>query len=124
MQEQVEKFDLDRVTNIENNIDAFGKKWEIVRKDRATALLIAKPNPYRKDFVCPEEFVGAWTSFDRLQEKVKLYVTRTWDLADEASKPLAKKVDPDIQVKTPIQKAKESVLSLSPEIRKELGLEN
>lgn len=84
MQEQVEKFDLDRVTNIENNIDAFGKKWEIVRRNRATALLVAKPIPFRTDFVCPEEFQGDWTSFDTLQEQVKIYVVRTWDQADKA----------------------------------------
>ena len=84
MQEQVEKFDLDRVTNIENNIDAYGKKWEIARQNRQTSLLVAKPNPFREDFVCPKEMFGAWTSYDGLQERIKIYVTKSWDQADKA----------------------------------------
>ena len=114
MSEQVEKFDLDRVTNVENNIDAFGKKWDIVRQNRANALLVARPQPYRKDFVCPEEFQGSWTSFDQLQAQIKAYVVETWNMADKAKNPSKKSAN---------QKARDTVAKLPTKIKKELGLD-
>jgi hypothetical protein len=83
--EQVEKFDLNRETNISNNIDATGKKWEITRHNRANALLVARPIPFRSDFQCPASFAGKWTSYDKLQELVQQHVVQTWDQADKAT---------------------------------------
>lgn len=77
-----EAYNLDRHVAIENNVDALGKKWEIVRASRENALLKAVPNPFREDFVCPPEFDGAWTSVDRLQEQITIYLNRSWDMAE------------------------------------------
>lgn len=77
-----EKFDLDRETNIANNIDANGKKWRI-KRSKQTGMFWAEPLPYRSDYVCPKEFPGMWTKPDTLQERITLYVTRTWDMADK-----------------------------------------
>lgn len=80
-----EKFNLDRETNVKNNIDSLGKKWQIKKQSPASNLYIAQPLPYRKDFICPEIFQGAWTSVDVLQEKISLYLKESWDKADRAN---------------------------------------
>lgn len=50
MSEQ-ETYNLDRQIALDNNVDALGKKWEIVQAGRESNLVIARPNPYREDFV-------------------------------------------------------------------------
>ena len=80
-----EKFNLDRETNVKQNIDSFGKKWEIKKVSPASNLYRATPNPFRKDFVCPELFEESWTSVDKLQHQISLYLKESWDKADEAN---------------------------------------
>lgn len=77
-----QEFNLDRHLSIENNIDAQGRKWEIVRSSRERALLRVKPNPYREDIECPREMVGEWTNKDLLQERIDKYLKRSWDHAE------------------------------------------
>jgi hypothetical protein len=81
MSEQ-ETYNLDRQIAIENNVDATGKKWEIVQAGRESNLLVAIPNPFRKDFVCPKPFIGKWTSRDVLQEQITLYLNQSWDKSE------------------------------------------
>lgn len=81
MSEQ-ETYNLDRQIAIENNVDALGKKWEITKAGRESNLLIAIPNPYREDFVCPKPFAGKWTSNDLIQEAITLYLNQSWDQAE------------------------------------------
>jgi len=78
-----ETFNLDRETNMQHNIDPTGRKWEI-KQIKGTALFVGVPNPYRSDFVCPDEFEGRWTKPDLLMKQIKLYLTRAWDKSDEA----------------------------------------
>jgi len=111
MAQQHESFNLDRVISIEHNVDAFGRKWEIQKKSRESTLFIAVPNPFRPDFVCPNEFKGAWTKVELLQEKITLYLNRSWDKA-ESPKEVRKSTR-----KTP----KESLDSLSKEVKDVLG---
>lgn len=77
-----EVFDLDRDTNIKNNIDAQGKKWEI-HKDRTNHLLYARPAGGRADSVIPDSLQGAWTKHMLLKERIELYVKESWDHADK-----------------------------------------
>lgn len=92
MSEQ-ETYNLDRQIAIENNVDALGKKWEITKAGRESNLLIAIPNPYREDFVCPKPFAGKWTSNDLIQEAITLYLNQSWDQAEAiAQKNLRKKI--------------------------------
>lgn len=105
-----EKFNLDRETNMKNNIDSFGKKWEIKKKNSASNLYIASPLPYRKDFICPEMFQGAWTSVDALQTQITIYLNRTWDKADAAAQRAEvvahQKVERELALKEEVRKAK------------------
>jgi len=74
-------FDLDRDTNIKNNIDATGKKW-IIEKDRTNHLLYARPEGGRADSVIPEVLAGAWTKSMLLNDQIKMHVKASWDKAD------------------------------------------
>ena len=76
-------FNLDREMQVKNNVDAFGKKWEIKQK-RGSALYFAVPNPYRSDFVCPKYMVGLWTKVELLQEQIRKHVDESWDKSDKA----------------------------------------
>ena len=75
------EFNLDRETNIENNIDASGKKWEVLHK-RGTALYLARPVPDRKDAIIPGRFAGMWTKAQHCQEQISIYVKNSWLEAD------------------------------------------
>ena len=90
MSEQ-ETYNLDRQIAIENNIDALGKKWEIVQAGRESNLVMAIPEPYREDFVCPKPFIGKWTSRDILQEQITLYLNQSWDKAEAVIQKNARK---------------------------------
>lgn len=77
-----ESFDLDRDTNIANNIDATGKKWNI-HTERGRHLFFARPEPDRADAVIPKDLEGRWTKRMLLDEAIKLHVRKSWDHADE-----------------------------------------
>jgi hypothetical protein len=77
-------FNLDRKMNMDNNIDPNGRKWNIVHI-KGTALYTARPEPYRDDIVFPDEFKGRWTKPTLLDKQIKLYLTRAWNKADEAT---------------------------------------
>lgn len=77
-----EAFDLDRDTNISNNIDATGKKWNIYT-ERGRHLFFTRPDPDRADAVIPKDLQGRWTKRMLLDEAIRLYVRRSWDHADE-----------------------------------------
>lgn len=80
---EAQTFNLDRKVNIENDVDALGKKWE-VHKQRGRALFIVRPNPDREDAVIPKTLSGEWTQEHILRENILTYVTSTWDQADLA----------------------------------------
>lgn len=77
-----ESFDLDRDTNIAQNIDATGKKWNIYT-ERGRHLFFARPEPDRADAVIPKDLEGRWTKRMLLDEAIKLHVRKSWDHADE-----------------------------------------
>jgi hypothetical protein len=114
-----EQFNLDRHLSIENNVDALGKQWKIVRANRENALLKAIPEPFRADFVCPKEFYGLWTSKDKLQEKITLYLNKSWDQAElsKVKKERVVQAEKEAPKKTP----EESITELPKEIKAELG---
>ena len=87
-----EKFSLDRENNIEANVDALGKKWEIHR-NRGNGLCYARPNPDRSDAVIPEKMGGLWTKKVLLEEQVTKYVVDTWKVADKVLADNARKAE-------------------------------
>lgn len=78
-----EVYDLDRATNIENDIDAFGKKWEI-KQERGRALYFTRPNPDREDAVIPKNMQGKWTKIELLRKEIRKHVVASHDQADAA----------------------------------------
>lgn len=80
-----ETFNLDRQINIDNNIDALGKKWEVVHL-KGSALYEARPNPYNAQTNTPPEMEGRWTKPDLLMKQIKKYLNASWDMAEEAQK--------------------------------------
>ena len=80
-----ERFNLDRETNIEKNIDAAGKKWEIFQT-RGHPMYFARPNPDRTDAIIPQLLEGQWTNRQLLQEKIDLYLERNWDESELTQK--------------------------------------
>ncbi len=120
MSQQVETFNLDRHLSIDNNVDALGKKWEIVRAGRESALLKAVPKPFRENFVCPKELYGMWTSAEKLQEKITLYLNKSWDMAEAATQ----KAERTVQVAKEAPKKQtpeESLKTLPAEVKDVLG---
>lgn len=77
-----ETFNLDRETNIKENIDATGKKWKIYT-ERGRHLFFTRPEPDRADAVIPESLSGRWTKRMLLDDAIKLHVVNSWDHADE-----------------------------------------
>jgi hypothetical protein len=75
------EFSLDRQQNIANNIDASGKKWEVLHK-RGTAMYLARPVPDRKDAVIPARFAGFWTKAQLCQDQITMYCEQSWNEAD------------------------------------------
>jgi len=74
-------FNLDRDINIKNNVDVLGKKWHIVTK-KGGGLVMAQPEPYRADFVCPSNMAGLWTNRTKLQDEITKYLMDSWDKAE------------------------------------------
>jgi hypothetical protein len=122
-------FNLDRHMNVENSIDPTGKKWEIFHI-KGSALYEARPNPYNAQTEIPDEFKGRWTKPTLLQEQINLFLSRTWDAAEEAQRKSAANAranDAREATKTANKKAakkksaKESIDELPEEIKQELG---
>ena len=76
-----EAFNLDRETNIENNIDATGKKW-VIQTERGRHLFFVRPDPDRADAVIPDLLQGKWTKRMYLQDAIDTYIKRSWEHAD------------------------------------------
>ena len=72
---------IDRATNIKNNTDAAGKKWEIFT-DRQTGLAFTRPNPDRSDAVIPKLIEGRFTQTVLLQKAIDRYLELNWDEAE------------------------------------------
>lgn len=103
-----EKFDLDRETNLKNNIDAQGKKWEI-KQQRGRALYFTRPNPDRADAVIPKNMQGQWTKVELLMTEIRKYVREDWDRADVvAAKALRVKLAAEEAAKQEIKEAKDA----------------
>ena len=116
-------FNLDRHTNIANNIDPTGKKWEIFHI-KGSALYTARPNPFNEQTKIPGEFEGRWTKHTLLQEQINLYLTRAWDAAEEAQRMAASRKRTQSmkeETKAKNKTAKESLDELPDEIKAELG---
>lgn len=73
-------FNLDRDTNLKNNIDAFGKKWSIF-SPKSSALMVAISEPKSKP---PQLMQGQWTSKDLLMSRIRQHVKESWAQADLA----------------------------------------
>ena len=110
-----ETFNLDRELNIEHNVDALGKKWNIVHI-RGSSLYEARPEPYRSDFQCPEEFGGRWTKPTLLQDQITKYVTSTWDHSAKLDQKRARK-----KVANKAKEHEDSMKTLPQEIKDDLG---
>ena len=80
-----ETFNLDRKMNIDNNVDALGKQWNIVHI-KGSALFEARVEPYNAQTQTPKEFEGRWTKPDLLQSKITAYLNRSWDQAEQKAK--------------------------------------
>lgn len=85
-----EKFNLDRETNIANNVDALGKRW-VIKRNKNTGLCWAAPEPYRSDFQCPKQMKGLWTKPPLLQEQIQAYLKESWDHAEKVAQKLDRK---------------------------------
>jgi len=122
-----EQFNLDRHLSIENMVDPTGKKW-IIKGERGSALVHARPEPDRSDYNIPKEFSGKWTSPTVLKELMDTWLNRQWDHADRVALAAARKraviteaeMLPDV-VEEPKQTPEESLAGLDPEIAAELG---
>lgn len=76
-----EEFSLDREMNIENNVDATGKKWN-VHTERGRHLFYALPEGARPDAIIPDKLQGKFTKRMYLETEIKRYVQESWDHAD------------------------------------------
>ena len=76
-----EQFTLDRDANLQQNIDPTGRKWAIHTK-RGSNLFYARPDPDREDAVIPTLIEGHWTKITLLQERIDLFLQRTWRDSD------------------------------------------
>lgn len=120
------QFNLERKIAIENMVDPTGKQW-VIKGERGTALVQARPDPDRADAQIPDAFHGKWTSPTVLKEKVVVWLNKQWDKSDEAVRlnalragrtAMAEKIEVPEEVK---QTPEESLAALDPEIAAELG---
>lgn len=120
-----EVYNLERQTALENRIDPTGKKW-VIKGNRESALVHARPDPDRTDAQIPKYFEGQWTSPTVLREKIDHWLTMQWNKSDiQANKARlrAHKLLSDVEEARKITPA-ESLDALSDEIKQELGLED
>lgn len=73
---QHEEFSIDREESISKNIDATGKKWNIVPV-RGHALY--KIDPMDARITVPECLQGKWTKASWLQDELTKFLNETWD---------------------------------------------
>lgn len=105
MSEQI----LDRAEAISKNMDPQGRTWRM-KYVRGEAMLMAVPEPYRKDFQCPELMSGRWTRKTDLEEKINLYLERAWDAADLATVKKTRKTQAKKETKNARTKDTEELL--------------
>lgn len=120
-----EVYNLERVTALENRIDPTGKKW-VIKGNRESALVHARPDPDRVDAQIPKMFAGRWTSPSVLQLKIDGWLNREWDKSDAAANKSRLKAH---ALLNQVEEAKkitpeEGLDALSDEIKQELGLDN
>lgn len=121
-----EQFNIDRHISMEHSIDPTGKKWEI-KGERGSALVRAQPNPGSVVSIIPKEFAGQWTSAAVLKANITRWLNTQWDKSDEVKRLAAlrgKPVEAAPVVEEVVEKKQtpeESLATLSPEIRAELG---
>lgn len=84
------EFSLDRETNINENIDATGKKWEI-HVEKGRHLFYTLPTGARADTVIPEKLQGMFTKKMYLDNRIREWVTESWNHADEVAAKNARK---------------------------------
>lgn len=120
-----EVYNLERQTALDNRIDPTGKKW-IIKGNRESALVHARPEPDRVDAQIPTTFKGQWTSPTVLREKIDVWLKREWDKSDAAANKSRLKAH---ALLNQVEEAKkitpeESLDALSDEIKAELGIED
>lgn len=118
-----EVFNLERQTALENRIDPTGKKW-VIKGNRESALVHARPDPDRVDAQIPKSFTGQWTSPAVLKEKIDTWLNREWDKSDiqaNRARLKAHKLLNEVEEANKIT-PEESLDALSDEIKQELGL--
>jgi hypothetical protein len=76
-----EEFSLDRELNIQRNIDATGKKWQVVT-ERGRHFFLARPEGARPDSIIPEILQGKFTKKMYIEEAIKKHVADSWAHAD------------------------------------------
>jgi len=77
-----EEFSLDREMNIQNQVDATGKKW-LVHTERGRHLFYTLPDGARPDAVIPERLKGMFTKRMYLETEIDRYVKESWEHADQ-----------------------------------------
>lgn len=125
------EFSLDRNYSEENNIDSQGRKWMIHSSKSHPGLVWGRPEPDREDAQIPKQFSGKWTSKDRLQKQINVYLTADWNKAEAAMAQAArvaqaakenKVVEPEPEPEPVVRKTEaESLAELPQEIRDVLG---
>lgn len=84
-----DKFDLNRETNIANNIDAAGRKW-VIHRNRGNGLCYIRPEPDREDAVIPNLMSGHWTQPSYLKDQLIVYLNRNWDESERIQRQSAR----------------------------------
>lgn len=85
-----EVYDFDRAQREAQNVDALGKKW-VIHFNRQNGLCYARPEPDRSDAHIPDIMGGLWTKASLLEEKIKLHVRKSWDIAEQKRAELERK---------------------------------
>jgi len=117
---------MNRESAMPQSMDPQGRKW-IVKGERGSALVHARPDPDRSDAQIPKEFEGKWTSPTVLKEKIEIWLGRQWAHAEKLQRraqlaAAQKQGIPEAPQEEAVQKtAEESLAELPDEIREALG---
>jgi len=76
-----QEFSLDREMNIQNNVDATGKKW-VIHTERGRHLFYTLPEGARSDAVIPDRLKGMFTKRMYLLDEIQRHVHDSWEHAD------------------------------------------
>ena len=119
---QHEQFNLERALSEENMVDPQGRKWEI-KGEREHGLVHARPNPDRADAQIPADFSGRWTSPSLLKGKIERWISKQWDMAENAARTAGRKAHAAAVEATEVAKktAEESLAELPDEVKEVLG---